>query len=95
MDSQYPLPIGVGFIGWILDQKDALGSAHEFLSVALDNNVRAIWLSFGVDLGKWIRYIRNKERNPGATTIFVQVNSVQQALVAINDWKADVVVAQG
>jgi nitronate monooxygenase len=94
-NPQSPLPIGVGYLGWILEQLDARGSAKDILSVALDNNVRAIWFAYGVDLNKWIQYIRNNERNPGATTIFVQVTSVEEALVAVNDWKVDVVVAQG
>jgi nitronate monooxygenase len=95
VDTQSSLPIGIGYIGWILEQPDARGSAQDFLSVALNNNVRAVWFSFGLDLNKWIQYVRDNERNPGATIIFVQVNSVEEALVAINDWKIDVVVAQG
>ena len=89
------MPIGIGYLGWILERPDARGSAQDFLSVTLDNNVRAVWFSFGPDLNKWIRYIRDNERNPGATTVFVQVSSVEEALVAIHDWKVDVVVAQG
>lgn len=95
VDSQSPLPIGIGYLGWILDQLDGRGSAEDFLSVALDNNVRAVWFAYGTDLNKWIQYIRDNEHYPGGTMIFVQVTSVEEALVAINDWKVDVVVAQG
>jgi nitronate monooxygenase len=94
-DARSQLPIGIGYLGWILDQLDAKGSVEDYLSAALDNNVRAVWFSYGADLNKWIRYVRDNERNPGSTVIFVQVTSVEDALVAINDWKVDVVVAQG
>ncbi|KAG6854531.1 hypothetical protein C0991_005443 [Blastosporella zonata] len=90
-DSKSPLPIGIGYLGWQLERPNA--PARQLLSVALDNNVRAIWLSFGAELHSWIKFIREFERAP--TAIVVQVNSVQEALVAVNDWKADVIVAQG
>ncbi|KAG6919541.1 hypothetical protein DXG01_005131 [Tephrocybe rancida] len=93
IDSKSPLPIGIGYLGWQLETPNA--AARELLSVATDNNVRAVWLSFGAQLHSWIKYIRESEREPGATTIVIQVNSVQEALVAVNDWKADVIVAQG
>jgi nitronate monooxygenase len=92
MDAQSPLPIGIGYLGWLLEQQVA---AQDYLSVALDNNVQAVWFAYGADLNQWIQYIRNNDRRPGATAIFVQVNSVEEALVAINDWKVDVLVAQG
>ena len=63
--------------------------------MALDNKVQAVWLSFGERIADWIAYIREKEPKPGATKIFVQVSTVEQALTASKDWKADVVVAQG
>jgi nitronate monooxygenase len=95
VDDKSPLPFGIGYLGWILDQLDGPETAEDFLSVALDYNVRAVWFGFGLGMYRWIQYIRGHERNPGATTIFVQVTSVQDALVAINDWKVDVIVAQG
>ncbi|KAG6856658.1 hypothetical protein H0H87_002035 [Tephrocybe sp. NHM501043] len=93
VDSKSTLPIGIGYLGWQLEKPDA--PARELLSVALDNNVRAVWLSFGAQLHSWIKFIRESEREPRATTIVVQVNSLREALVAVNDWKADVIVAQG
>ncbi|KAG6849291.1 hypothetical protein H0H93_009721 [Arthromyces matolae] len=87
------LPIGIGYLGWQLEKAGT--PAHDLLSVALNNNVRAVWLAFGAHLEKWIDFIRKSEPNPGATKIVVQVNSVQEALSAVNDWKVDVVVAQG
>lgn len=92
-DSRASLPIGIGYIGWRLEKPDT--EAHELLSVALENNVQAVWLSFGADLQRWITYIRESKRTPGTTKIFVQVTSVEEALVAANEWKVDVIVAQG
>lgn len=93
VEPQSQLPIGIGYLGWQLEKPNA--HAQDVLSVALDNNVQAVWLSFGVKLQQWINFIRDKERTRGVTKIFVQVTSVEEALVAINDWKADVIVAQG
>ncbi|KAG6890298.1 hypothetical protein C0995_009504 [Termitomyces sp. Mi166 len=93
IDSNSSLPIGIGYLGWRLERPDV--PAHDLLSVALNNNVRAVWLSFGAQLHSWIEFIRKSECKPGATKIIIQVNSVKEALVAVQDWKADVVVAQG
>ncbi|KAF8271598.1 Nitronate monooxygenase-domain-containing protein [Lactarius quietus] len=49
------------------------------LELALENGVRAVWFAFGNDLGRWIEL----------------VNSVDEALVAVQKWKVDVLVAQG
>jgi len=60
--------------------------------------VRAIWLSFGQDLGRWIEFVRNHDQKSGKspkTLLFVQVNSVDEALIAVQTWKVDVLVAQG
>ncbi|RDB20877.1 Nitronate monooxygenase [Hypsizygus marmoreus] len=93
VQPQLPLPIGIGYLGWQLELPNA--PAEECLSAALDENVQAIWLSFGKRLHQWIKYIRDHERSAGATKVFVQVTSVEEALVAVNDWKVDVVIAQG
>lgn len=92
-DTQSPLPIGIGYLGWQLEKPNT--PAQELLSVALDNKVQAVWLSFGAQLQRWINFIRESEEHPGATKIFIQVTSLEEALVAINTWKADVIVAQG
>lgn len=94
MDAQSPLPIGVGYLGWLLDKH----KGEELISIALENRVQAIWLSFGDNLEKWIKFIRNSEANRGAqekTKIFIVVSSVSEALVAVNEWKADAIIAQG
>ena len=91
-----PLPIGAGFLGWKLDE--AGSQQIPLLELALENGVRAIWLSFGQDLGRWIEFVRNHDQRSGKspkTLFFVLVNSVDEALVAVQAWKVDVLVAQG
>ena len=41
-------------------QYNALECPH----ITLENHVKAIWLSYGEDLGKWINYVR--EHDPRA-----------------------------
>lgn len=91
-----PLPIGAGFLGWKLDE--AGSQQIPLLELALETGVRAIWLSFGQDLGRWIEFVRNHDQKSGKspkTLVFVQVNSVDDALIAVQTWKVDVLVAQG
>lgn len=91
-----PLPIGVGYLGWQLELPTA--NPQAILLAALDNRVHAIWLAFGSNLKEWIQFIRNydaEHKRVRQTTIFVQVSSVEEAIVASNEWKADVLVAQG
>jgi hypothetical protein len=87
-----PLPMGIGFLCWQLERSMSRDEAEELLSTTLKHDVQAIWLSFGLDLKHWIDYIRQKS---GTTKIFVQINTLEDALIAIHDWKVDVVVAQG
>ncbi|KAF7308605.1 CBM1 domain-containing protein [Mycena chlorophos] len=50
------------------------------------------------DIPKWIRLVRQHDeeaQKPENTLIFVQVSSVEEALVAANEWKVDVIVVQG
>ncbi|KAJ3490688.1 hypothetical protein NLI96_g1250 [Meripilus lineatus] len=46
-----PIPIGVGFIGWVLDKP----SDDPRIQAALDQNPTAIWFAFGDDLGEIYR----------------------------------------
>ncbi|THH00041.1 hypothetical protein EW026_g2428 [Hermanssonia centrifuga] len=56
----------------------------------------AIWFAFGEDLGTYVRQVRAYEaKRQHKTLVFVCVNSVEEALVAANDWKVDVIAAQG
>ncbi|EGN92204.1 hypothetical protein SERLA73DRAFT_191459 [Serpula lacrymans var. lacrymans S7.3] len=90
------LPIGVGYLAWQLEQSPS--RAFELIDIALENRVQAIWLAFGSDLSRWVRYIREYDSRPERnhkTLICVQVSSVQGALVAISDLKTDILVAQG
>ena len=92
-----PLPIGAGFLGWKLEEAQS-SSYLALLEMALENGVRAIWLSFGEDLGRWIEFVRRHDEQHGKTPktlIFVQVNSIDEALLAAQTWKVDVLVAQG
>ncbi|KAI0788826.1 2-nitropropane dioxygenase [Abortiporus biennis] len=97
------LPIGVGYLTWKLEQVDEK-EAHKMLDVSLDSKVQAVWLAFGTQIGRWIEYIRKATAVTSRSTetnyeyvpkIFVQINSLDEALVAINDWKVDAIVAQG
>lgn len=94
--EQEPLQIGVSFLVWQLEKDPSMGA--ELLSIAISQYVQAIWVSFGEDLGHWIRFIRSRDRNAPnekAVKIFVQISTVEQAIQAVNEWKADVIVVQG
>ncbi|KAH9004654.1 2-nitropropane dioxygenase [Lactarius hatsudake] len=91
-----PLPLGAGFLGWKLEEAQSPHVA--LLELALENGVQAVWFSFGEDLGRWIALVRSHDEKHGKTRktlIFVQVNSVDEALHAAQTWKVDVLVAQG
>ena len=91
-----PLPLGAGFLGWKLEEAQSPHVA--LLELALENGVQAVWLAFGEDLGRWIELVRRHDEQHGKTPktlIFVQVNSVDEALLAVQTWKVDVLVAQG
>ena len=90
------LKIGVGFLVWQLEKDPSL--SEQLVSIAIDHHVQAIWLAFGEDIGSWIKRIRSPERHDAAESsvkVFVQVSTVEQALQAVNEWKADVIVVQG
>ena len=80
----------------MLDANEEL--AKQKIDALLEANVQAFWLAFGNDLHRWIQYARTSPantRSPHKPLIFVQVTSVEEALRAANEWKADVIVAQG
>ncbi|EPQ56409.1 2-nitropropane dioxygenase [Gloeophyllum trabeum ATCC 11539] len=89
-------PIGVGFISWILEAEGA--SSNDLLDTALESRVNAIWLAFGNDIGRWVAYVREYDRRQAdghKTLVFVQLSSEEEAAGAVNNWKVDVLVAQG
>ncbi|EIW58710.1 2-nitropropane dioxygenase [Trametes versicolor FP-101664 SS1] len=89
-----PLPIGCGFIGWILDSQEE--EYKKLVDTAIESGVRAIWVSFGNDLPRWINYIRGSPAYAvHKPLIFAQVTSLEEAIKAVNDWKVDVLVVQG
>ncbi|KAH9852096.1 2-nitropropane dioxygenase [Lenzites betulinus] len=88
------IPIGCGFIGWMMDSQEK--EYKELLDITLDSGVKALWLSFGNDLSRWIQYIRaSPAYQVHKPFIFVQVTSVEEAVQAVNDWKVDVLIVQG
>nr|VWO94925.1 Inosine-5'-monophosphate dehydrogenase (IMP dehydrogenase) (IMPD) (IMPDH) (EC [Ganoderma boninense] len=98
LESNKPLPIGYGFIGWLLDKSEDAGK--QLIDSVIENGVQAIWLAFGNDVRRWVEYVRVSPANTQAHSdhrplIFVQVTSVAEALEAANEWKVDVIVAQG
>lgn len=96
LSDEDPLPIGVGYLAWQLEKDPPSGV--DLLDVSLSNRVQAIWLAFGNSIDRWIAHIRSYDARSGRerkTLIFVQVSSVKEALIAIQDWKVDVLVAQG
>nr|VWP00242.1 Plp [Ganoderma boninense] len=98
LESHKPLPIGYGFIGWLLDKNEDVGK--HLIDTVIGNGVQAIWLAFGNNLRFWVEYVRASPANAREgrnhkPLIFIQATSVEEALVAANEWKVDVIVAQG
>ncbi|KAF8910456.1 2-nitropropane dioxygenase [Gymnopilus junonius] len=86
-----PIPIAVGFLGWVLDR----APDDPLLEEVLDEKPVAVCLAFGDDLGKYVARIHaHDSKRAHKTIIFVNVNSVEMAVKAANEWKVDVIVAQ-
>ena len=89
-----PVPMGIGFIGWILDMTEP--SDDPRLEAILEEMPAAIWFAFGVDLGKYIAQVKAFDaKRSHKTTTFVIVSSAADAVRAANEWGVDVIVAQG
>jgi nitronate monooxygenase len=89
-----PLPIGAGFLCWRLDKDEEAGK--QLVRAALDEHVKAVWFAFGQDLEKWIKFVRDHDAFSGSKTIIiVLLGTVSKIQAAIQDWKVDIVVAQG
>ena len=69
------------------------------LQIALTSNVQSIWLAFGNDLRSYVEFIHKADATKGdhshKTLIAIQVSSSADALTAVNELKADVVIVQG
>ena len=86
--------MGVGLIGWILDNTEA--SDDPRINAVLDELPQALWFAFGVDLGRYIKQVHDYDAKRGRKTlIFVIVNTVEEAVRTTHEWKVDVLVAQG
>lgn len=95
-EEDQTLRVGVGFLVWLLEKNPS--KAEELISIALDNRVQAVWFSFGEDIGRWVRYVREHDPRAGskdAVKIFIQLSTVQELKVAITEWNADVIIVQG
>jgi len=68
--------------------------AQKALAYVLDRGVKAIWLSFGEGIQGWIQHIR-EHSGDHKPLIAVVVGGVEEAIVAAEEWKADIIVAQG
>lgn len=86
--------VGVGFVGWVLDKFNT--AADPRLQAVLDQQPGAIWLAYGQNLGKYIVQVREHNAAHGRNIlVFLTVNTVDEAIRAVNEWRADVIVAQG
>ncbi|EMD38862.1 hypothetical protein CERSUDRAFT_112584 [Gelatoporia subvermispora B] len=95
VETRQGLPIGVGFLGWQLDEQ---ASAIDMLRTVRNSEVKAVWFAFGKDLARWIHCVRELDLQADdgrRTLIFAQVTSLEEALTAVHEWKVDVLVAQG
>jgi nitronate monooxygenase len=94
LQANSPVPVGVGFLGWILDNTET--SDDPRIVPVLDELPAAVWFAFGNDLGKYIAQVQAYDaKRAHKTIIFVIVNSIADALRAANEWKVDVLVVQG
>lgn len=84
--------IGVGALGWMLAEPGS--ERPDFLRLAISRGVRDIWLSFGDDLGNWVKFVRNID-NSMKVRVWVVVSTLEEARRAVEDWKVDILVAQG
>lgn len=87
--SASTLPIGVGFINWAADLNASVRAVEKFKPAA-------VWFFAprrNDDLVEWTRAMR--EATEGATKIWIQVGTVQDALEVANLCHPDVIVVQG
>ncbi|KAK7042668.1 2-nitropropane dioxygenase [Favolaschia claudopus] len=88
-----PVPLAIGFIGWILEMTES--SDDPRLEVVLEEVPAAVWFAFGLDLWKYVDRVHTHDRKTGRKTfIFVMVHSVDDARQA-KEKGVDAVVVQG
>ncbi|PBK60972.1 inosine monophosphate dehydrogenase, partial [Armillaria solidipes] len=93
LQPNVPLPVGVGFITWILEKNNV--STDPRLTSVLEERVQAVWFAFGKDIGSYVRQVREHDsKRDHKTKVFVLVNSLEEALQATNEWGADALVVQ-
>lgn len=91
-----PLPIGIGFLVFILDNNNKNGVDDPCIQVALSHKPSVIMLAFSNDLGKYVTKIREVDSTrEHKTKIFMTVNSVEEAKRAVYAYKVDAIVVQG
>lgn len=92
--SGQPLPIGLGFIGWVLDKTET--SEEPRIPAVLEEMPACIYFAFGEDLGPYVRTVREYDaKREHKTLVWVCVNTLEEALTAAKEWKVDIIVAQG
>ena len=92
--SDAPIPIGVGLVGWVLDKTEV--TEEPMIPAVLAERPKAVWFAFGNDLGQYVRQVRAYDATRDhKTLVFVCVNTTEEAKIAAEDWKVDVLVAQG
>lgn len=86
--------VGIGLVGWVLDMFNSTSDPR--LETALEKKVAAIWLAYGQDLGKYVAQVRAYDATRDhKTSVFLTVNTVEEAIRGANEWRVDVIVVQG
>ena len=96
------LNVGIGLLLWRIESPvvGAQKLAEDFVRVISEAKVKAVWLSFGNEIERFVRLFREKEEGMGRKEgeklkIFVMVGTVDHAVQVANWGEVDVVVCQG
>jgi nitronate monooxygenase len=89
-----PLPCGIGFLACVLDADGDVNDPR--ISLALDHKPPVILFAFGDALGKYVAKVQELvSTREYKTKVYVTVNSVEEALIALNELKVDGMIVQG
>jgi len=89
-----PMPIGLGFLVCMLEDKDGVNDTR--LSRGLDYNPTAVLLAFGHDIKKYVEKFRElQQMRVHKAKLVVTVNTVEEAIFSSYDLKADAMMIQG